>query len=300
MIDKGPVLLHIADGIARLRLNRPDAANGMSAELLSALCDAIMVCHGQPNLRVLLLSGEGTNFCAGGDVRAFASKGEKLPDYIRQATAYLQNAVTGLLRLEAPVITSVQGFAAGGGGFGLVCASDIVIAGESAKFLAGATRVAMAPDAGVSVTLSRLVGLRRAMSILLTNPVISAPEALAMGIVTKVARDGARIGGGRAESTGGNQASGVGRDRHEYRAVSVRGSAHRVRVVRDGRCAGRARRRHRAAQTNLYGTLVSASARHSAFRAARRPPRLRLGRRARHWCGDRARLCRCRRPRRDR
>jgi 2-(1,2-epoxy-1,2-dihydrophenyl)acetyl-CoA isomerase len=138
---------------------------------------------------VLLLSGEGTNFCAGGDVRAFASKGEKLPDYIRQATAYLQNAVTGLLRLEAPVITSVQGFAAGGGGFGLVCASDIVIAGESAKFLAGATRVAMAPDAGVSVTLSRLVGLRQAMSILLTNPVIPAAEALDLGIVTKVVAD---------------------------------------------------------------------------------------------------------------
>ncbi|WP_426435730.1 enoyl-CoA hydratase/isomerase family protein [Bradyrhizobium genosp. P] len=189
MIDKRPVLLDIADGIAQLRLNRPDAANGMSAELLSALCDAIMVCHGHPDLRVVLLSGEGANFCAGGDVRAFASKGEKLPDYIRQATAYLQNAVTGLMRLEAPVITSVQGFAAGGGGFGLVCASDIVIAAESAKFLAGATRVAMAPDAGVSVTLSRLVGLRRAMSILLTNPVILAAEALQMGIVTKVVPD---------------------------------------------------------------------------------------------------------------
>jgi 2-(1,2-epoxy-1,2-dihydrophenyl)acetyl-CoA isomerase len=189
MIDKGPVLLDIADGIARLRLNRPDAANGMSVELLSALCDAIMACHGAPDLRVVLLSGEGANFCAGGDVRAFASKGEKLPDYIRQATAYLQNAVTGLLRLEAPVITSVQGFAAGGGGFGLVCASDIVISAESAKFLAGATRVAMAPDAGVSVTLSRLVGLRKAMSILLTNPVIPAAEALEMGIVTKVVPD---------------------------------------------------------------------------------------------------------------
>jgi len=189
MIDKGPVLLDITEGIARLRLNRPDAANGMSAELLSALCDAIMVCHGHPDLRVVLLSGEGANFCAGGDVRTFASKGEKLPDYIRQATAYLQNAVTGLLRLEAPVIASVQGFAAGGGGFGLVCASDIVIAAESAKFLAGATRVAMAPDAGVSVTLSRLVGLRRAMSILLTNPVIPAAEALQIGIVTKVVLD---------------------------------------------------------------------------------------------------------------
>jgi 2-(1,2-epoxy-1,2-dihydrophenyl)acetyl-CoA isomerase len=189
MIDKGPVLLDIADGIARLRLNRPEAANGMSVELLSALCDAIMACHGAPDLRVVLLSGEGANFCAGGDVRAFASKGEKLPDYIRQATAYLQSAVTGLLRLEAPVIASVQGFAAGGGGFGLVCASDIVIAAQSAKFLAGATRVAMAPDAGVSVTLSRLVGLRRAMSILLTNPVIPAAEALEMGIVTKVVPD---------------------------------------------------------------------------------------------------------------
>jgi 2-(1,2-epoxy-1,2-dihydrophenyl)acetyl-CoA isomerase len=189
MIDKGPVLLDIEGGIARLRLNRPDAANGMSLELLSALCDAIMVCHGQPDLRVMLLSGEGANFCGGGDVRAFASKGEKLPDYIRQATAYLQNAVTGLLRLDAPVIASVHGFAAGGGGFGLVCASDIVIAAQSAKFLAGATRVAMAPDAGVSVTLSRLVGLRRAMSILLTNPVISASEALDLGIVTKVVPD---------------------------------------------------------------------------------------------------------------
>jgi 2-(1,2-epoxy-1,2-dihydrophenyl)acetyl-CoA isomerase len=102
MIDKGPVLLDIDDGIARLRLNRPDAANGMSVELLSALCDAIMVCHGHPGLRVVLLSGEGANFCAGGNVRAFASKGEQLPDYIRQATAHLQNAVTGLLRLEAP------------------------------------------------------------------------------------------------------------------------------------------------------------------------------------------------------
>jgi len=190
MIDKGPVLLDIADGIARLRLNRPDAANGMSVELLSALCEAIMACHGHSDLRVVLLSGDGANFCAGGDVRAFASKGEKLPDYIRQATAYLQNAVTGLLRLEAPVIASVQGFAAGGGGFGLVCASDIVIAAQSAKFLAGATRVAMAPDAGVSVTLSRLVGLRRAMSILLTNPVISATEAFDMGIVTRVVPDG--------------------------------------------------------------------------------------------------------------
>ncbi len=189
MIDRGPVLLRIADGVAHLRLNRPDASNGMNVELLKALGDAIMVCHGEPGIRAVLLTGEGKNFCAGGDIHDFASKGQKLPDYLRQATAYLQNAVAGLIRLEAPVVTSVQGFAAGGGGFGLVCASDMVVAGASAKFLAGATRVGMAPDAGVSVTLPRLVGLRRATAILLTNPVITAAEALELGIINRVVPD---------------------------------------------------------------------------------------------------------------
>ena len=189
VIDQGPVLLDITDGIAHVRLNRPDVSNGMNVELLRALGDAIMVCHGEANVRAVLLTGAGKNFCAGGDVHTFASKGEKLPQYLRQATAYLQNAVAGLIRLEAPVIASVQGFAAGGGGFGLVCASDMVVAGASAKFLAGATRVGMAPDAGVSVTLPHLVGLRKATEILLTNPVINAAEALNLGIVTRVVPD---------------------------------------------------------------------------------------------------------------
>lgn len=186
---EGPVLLTIDNGLAHLRLNRPDAANGMNIELLRALNEALMICHGEAEVRALLLSGEGDNFCAGGDVRVFASMGERLPEYVRRATAYLQSAVGAMIRLEAPVVVAVQGFAAGGGGFGLVCAADIVVAAESAKFLAGATRVAMAPDAGVSVTLSRLVGFRRAMEILLTNPTIGAAEALDMGIVTRVVPD---------------------------------------------------------------------------------------------------------------
>ncbi len=190
LIAEGPVLLSLRDGVASLRLNRPDAANGMSVELLKALYDAIMRCHGEPDVRVLLITGAGDNFCAGGDVRAFASKGEALPDYIRPATAYLQDSVLALARLQAPVVVAVQGFAAGGGGFGLVCAADMVIAAENAKFLAGATRVAMAPDAGVSVSLPQLVGLRKATEILLTNPVIDAQEALALGLVNRIVPDG--------------------------------------------------------------------------------------------------------------
>ncbi|MFO0987126.1 MAG: enoyl-CoA hydratase-related protein [Alphaproteobacteria bacterium] len=189
LIADGPVLLSFAGGVAHIRLNRPQSANGMSVELLKALYDAVMLCHGTPGVRAVLLTGEGKNFCAGGDVQAFAARGTALPDYIRPATAYLQDSVLSLARLQAPVIVAVQGFAAGGGGFGLVCAADLVIAAESAKFLAGATRVAMAPDAGVSVTLPRLVGLRKATEILLTNPVIGAAEALRLGLVTKVGPD---------------------------------------------------------------------------------------------------------------
>lgn len=189
MIADGLVLLKLEDGVARLTLNRPESSNGMNVDLLKALCDAVMACHGTPGVRAVLLSGNGRNFCAGGDVHTFASKGEQMPDYLRVATALLQNAVTGLMRLDAPVICAVHGFAAGGGGFGLVCASDLVIAAQSAKFLAGATRVGMAPDAGVSVTLPRIVGVRRAAEIILSNPILSAAEARELGIVNRVVQD---------------------------------------------------------------------------------------------------------------
>ncbi|MDT7772540.1 MAG: hypothetical protein QOC67_1464, partial [Pseudonocardiales bacterium] len=112
-----------------------------------------------------------------------------LPDYLREATSWLQISVSALMRLNAPVIAAVHGFAAGGGGFGLVCAADLVVAAESAKFLPGATRAGMAPDAGVSVTLPRLVGLRRAMNLVLTNPILSAEEALDIGLVNQVVPD---------------------------------------------------------------------------------------------------------------
>jgi 2-(1,2-epoxy-1,2-dihydrophenyl)acetyl-CoA isomerase len=190
LIDTGMALLELNDdGIARLTLNRPDDANGMSVPFLRALYDALMLCHGEPRLRVLIISGAGPHFCAGGDVKDFASKGEGLPDYLREATSWLQIAVGALMRLNAPVVASVHGFAAGGGGFGLVCAADLVIAAESAKFLTGATRAGMAPDAGVSVTLPRLVGLRRAMELVLTNPILSAAEAKEIGLVNAVVPD---------------------------------------------------------------------------------------------------------------
>lgn len=193
MTNQQPVLCDIDDGIGRIRLNRPSAANGLDVHLLRALNDAVLTCHGSPEVRVVVLTGEGGNFCAGGDVKTFAAKGEALPDYLREATAWLQIATASLLRLKVPVVAGIQGFAAGGGGLGLVCAADFVIAEESAKFFSGAVRVGMAPDGGVSVTLSQLVGLRKALEILLLNPTLSAREALEIGLISEVVSDG-RLG----------------------------------------------------------------------------------------------------------
>lgn len=189
LIGSGPVLLDLDGGVGRLRLNRPDAANGMNVPLLEALHGAALRCLGEPRVRAVLLSGEGKNFCAGGDIREFASKGERLPEYLREATAWLQAAAAAIMRLEVPVVTVVQGYAAGGGGLGLVCASDLVLAGESAKFMSAATRAGMAPDAGTSVTLSRLVGHRRALELVLADRVLSAREAVEIGLITRVVPD---------------------------------------------------------------------------------------------------------------
>jgi len=79
-----------------------------------------------------------------------------------------------------------------------VCAADLVIAAESAKFLSGATRVGMVSDAGVSVTLAQLVGLRKAMEIVLTNPILTAAEALEIGLITRVVPDHALLDEGLA------------------------------------------------------------------------------------------------------
>lgn len=192
-ISDGPVLLHYANHVATITLNRPDAANGLNIEVMKALHSAVMRCHREPDVRVVHLRGAGKNFCAGGDVHEFASKGEGLGDFLREVTAWLQMAVGALIRLDAVVIAEVQGFAAGGGGLGLVCASDIVIASESSKFLAGATRVGMAPDAGSSVILPYLVGFRRAMEIVLSNRIVDANEAAQIGLITRMVPDDALV-----------------------------------------------------------------------------------------------------------
>ena len=103
-------------------------------------------------------------------------------------TTYLHAAVSLLARADAPVVMAVKGVAAGAG-MSLTCGGDIVIAAESARFVMAYSRVGLAPDGGSSYFLPRIVGLKRALELALTNRELSAQEALDLGIVTQVVAD---------------------------------------------------------------------------------------------------------------
>lgn len=177
-------------GIARLTLNRPDAANGINLRMAEELLRAVTGLADDPTVRAVLLAGAGARFCGGGDVKGFAALGDGLGHHIREITVPLHAAISQLVRLDAPVICAVQGSAAGAG-MGFVVAADLVIAAESAKFVMAYTGIGLTPDGSSSFFLPRLVGVKRALELALTNRALSAAEALDWGIVTRVVPDDA-------------------------------------------------------------------------------------------------------------
>jgi len=182
------ILFEVKDKVTRIQLNRPEAMNSINLDMAKELLQAVLYCSEEPTIRAVLITGTGDVFCAGGDVKAFASKGKNLPNYTREVITYLHAAVSGLVRINAPVIVAVNGTTAGAG-IGLVGAGDIVMAAESARFVIAYTKIGLTPDAGTSYFLPRLVGLRRALELTLTNRELSAREALDIGLVNHVVPD---------------------------------------------------------------------------------------------------------------
>lgn len=179
-----PVLFEVRDTIAHVILNRPQVGNALDLEMAKQLMAVALRCEADHSIRAVLLKGAGKSFCAGGDVKAFVAQKE-LPVYLREITSYLHLAISRFVRLDAPVIAAVHGPAAGGG-FSLAISCDLMIAAESATFLMAYSRIGMAPDGGSTYFLPRLVGLKRAMELALTNRVLSAREACEWGLVTEV------------------------------------------------------------------------------------------------------------------
>ena len=185
-----PVLWDVSDGIARLTLNRPDAANAIDLELARALAEAVGEVTSDPSVRAVLITGNGSRFCAGGDVRAFADSGEDLGECLEAIVTPLHVAVNDLTRLDAPVVVAVQGSAAGAG-LSIVAGADLVVAAASAKFVMAYTGIGFSPDGGASWFLPRRVGMGRALELALTNRVLSAAEACEWGLVSRVVPDDA-------------------------------------------------------------------------------------------------------------
>ena len=184
-----PVLLERKGAVAYLTLNRPDAGNAIDVAMARALLEAAIACDIDPSLRCVVIRGNGRMFCAGGDVGRLHAAGAALPALLKEITAYLHAAINRLARMEKPVITAIHG-ATAGAGVGLAVVGDIALAEPKAHFTLAYSRIGLSPDGGATWLLPRLIGLRRTQELALTNRRLSAEEAAAMGLVTRVVAEG--------------------------------------------------------------------------------------------------------------
>ncbi len=187
-MEYSTLLFEVRDSVAHITLNRPEAANAINVEMSRDLMHAALQCDEDPAIRAVVITGTGRMFCAGGDLKSFALHGEHLPYHLKEVTTYLHAAMSRFTRMDPPVVAAVNGTAAGAG-MSLTCACDLVLAAESARFTMAYTRAGLTPDGSSTYFLPRIVGLRRALELTLTNRMLSAQEAQEWGIVTRVVPD---------------------------------------------------------------------------------------------------------------
>jgi 2-(1,2-epoxy-1,2-dihydrophenyl)acetyl-CoA isomerase len=179
-------LLDFSDGIATLRLNRPEQGNAINEEMAADLQEAAIRIAETSGVRAVLIAGNGANFTVGGDVNLFAgtSRGQ-LPHRLRRMVDSYHHALDLLTSIDAPVVAAVRG-AAAGGGLGLLYVADIVIAADDARFAVGYGALGLTADGGNTWFLPRMVGLRRAQELFLMNRRLTAQEALDFGLVSRL------------------------------------------------------------------------------------------------------------------
>ena len=188
-MDNAPPLRLTHDGaIATLVLDRPRALNTLDFTMMDALVEAIAAVS-RSDARVLVVTGAGPHFMAGGDLRAFATSLDRGPDeraaLFRPLIARLHAAIETLARMPQVVVAQARG-AVAGFGLSLLCACDLAIASDDAYFTAAYRHVGLSPDGGGTYALPRLVGVRKALEIFLLGDRFDAAEALRLGIVNRV------------------------------------------------------------------------------------------------------------------
>lgn len=178
----------IHHAVAHITLNRPSFANSLNANMVSELAKAAHICDNEKSVKVVLLSGNGPIFCAGGDLKSFAAVKADLAPQLKTLADELHKSISLFARMTPVVVTAVNGMAAGAG-FSLAIASDYVLAAQSAKFTMAYTAAGLTPDGSSTYFLPRLTGMRRAQELIFTNRVLTAHEALDWQLVTQVVAD---------------------------------------------------------------------------------------------------------------
>ena len=174
--------------VVRITLNRPEAAHGLNLQMTRDLAHLSRICDRDPEVRAIVLTATGKFFCAGGDLKEMEAHAADPGLFVKELADTVHRANAAFARMDAPVVVAVNGVAAGAG-FSLAIAGELVLAAESAKFTSAYTKAGLVPDGSMSYQLPRLVGLRRAQELMLTNRVLSSAEALEWGLVTRVVPD---------------------------------------------------------------------------------------------------------------
>lgn len=180
------LLFDKSESVATITFNRPDKSNAFDDTQVAELIDALKNIASDAEVRAVIITGAGKNFCAGQDLAPLiarqTAKSISLTEHLR--TGY--NVIIAEIRnIEKPFIAAVNG-AAAGAGLGVACACDMRVAAENAKFRMAFIGIALAPDSATSFTLPRLIGFGRALEMALTNELIDADKALQYGLVNRV------------------------------------------------------------------------------------------------------------------
>jgi len=177
------ILFETKENVAWIRLNRPEKLNALTHDLSGEILDALAQSAKDPDVRAVVITGEGRGFCAGQDLNDFQTDAElSVADHLRQNYNLLIRAIVDLPK---PVIAGVNGVAAGAGA-SLTFACDVRIASDAASFTQAFVKIGLVPDSGGNWLLPRIVGYAKALELSITGERIKADEAYRIGLVNKV------------------------------------------------------------------------------------------------------------------
>jgi 2-(1,2-epoxy-1,2-dihydrophenyl)acetyl-CoA isomerase len=183
------VVVERHEAVLEIVLNRPTVLNAANRELIGELAAAVAAAAEDASARVVLLRGAGTHFCAGGDITMFGELISLEPgaraEALHAIVGQLHPMLVALRRMPKPVVVAVRG-AAAGFGLSLVLAADLAIAAEDAVFTSGYIHLGTSPDGGMTMTLPRIVGLKRAVELMFLGDRFDAQRALELGLINRL------------------------------------------------------------------------------------------------------------------